>query len=145
MKGMTLDALKGVAVVIAFLSFVAPAAGQSLESLTFDCKLTANSILSDKDGQMTPKIADDQMTFTFTGFDEQANQALIVGNLGSSPVLFYRVGDHLQLIESTATKNVSVTSIFISKQSVHAVHTRHMSMFDGGGLYSVYSGPCSRR
>jgi hypothetical protein len=116
-----MDAPKGLAPTVALCILMlwnSPAASQNLESLTFDCKLTANSILSDKDGQVTPEIADDEMTFTFTGFDEKANQALIVGNQGSSPALFYRVGDHLQLIESTAAKNISVTTTsFPSKAS----------------------------
>jgi hypothetical protein len=53
------------------------------------------------------------------------------------------MGDHLQIIELTDSKNVATTTISFS-ENIRAVHTRHMWMLDGG-VFSLYAGPCSRR
>ena len=59
-------------------------------------------------------------------------------------MLFFDVMGHVQIIEVTDTKNVATTTITVDGQTVRAVHTRHMAMFDGG-VVSVYSGPCNMR
>jgi hypothetical protein len=98
-------------------------------------------------GYVTPERlgeADNDMLLTFTGFDEKSNNATMVGNQGSAPVLFFDVMGHVQIIEITDTKNVATTTNTVDGQTVRAVQTRHMAVFDGG-VVSVYSGPCSMR
>lgn len=119
----------------------------SFDTLTLDCKLHAVSVLTDDNGQITQRAGTnrpEEMTLTFSGFNEKTSQAVIVGNQGSSPVLFYDVFGHLQIIEFTEAKNVSTTSVFISEQRIYAVHTRHMAD-NQGGVFSVFEGPCLMR
>jgi hypothetical protein len=103
-----------------------PATAQSLESLTFDCQLTANSVLRDKDGQMTAKTVDnDKTTLTFSGFDERTNHAMVVGNQGTTPVFFYDVGGHLQIIELTAELKTKALSEFDDRFCTVSPYTHH--------------------
>jgi hypothetical protein len=131
---------------LALVSDNKPADAGNYETLTLDCKLRAVSVLSEDKGLITAKAiaANDEMTLTFSGFDEKAGSALVIANQGSEPAAFYAVGDHFQIIELTAAKNVATTTISISKNNIRAVHTRHMWMFDGG-VFSTYVGPCSLR
>jgi len=121
--------------------------GPYLESLTVDCKLGAASVLTDHEGKITSEaVAPDspELTITFSGFDPKTNRAMMIGNQGGNPVIFYEVGDHLQIVELTDSKNVATTTISFSKNGIRAVHTRHMWLLDGG-VFSTYAGPCLLR
>jgi hypothetical protein len=126
-----------------------PCQSRQWDAITFDCKLSPASVLTAEKGQLTPQQLTpgnpaDTMLVTFTGFDEKSGRATMVGNAGSSPVLFFDVMGHLQIIQITDAKNVSTTTITIDGPDVSAVHTRHMWLVDSGVL-SVYAGPCRIR
>jgi hypothetical protein len=97
-------------------------------------------------GQMITKQPgkEDELRITFTGFDEKSRRAILVGNLGSDPVMFLDKADHVQLIQITQGGNVATTTITATEQEITAVQTRHMAIANGG-VFSLYSGACRPR
>ena len=57
------------------------------------------------------------MTLTFTGFNEKTERAMMVGNLGSVPLLFREVDGNIRLIQITESSNVSVTTISVEEDN----------------------------
>jgi hypothetical protein len=141
--------MRGLAAFGVVLVVSLPCDGRDWNTITLDCKLSPASVLTFDKGQLTPEQLtpgkpDDMMLVTFTGFDEKSGRATMVGNSGSTPVLFFDVMGHMQIIEITESMNVATTTINITGQGINAVHTRHMAMADGGVL-SIYAGPCRMR
>lgn len=66
----------------------------------------------------------------------------------SGPITVIRGDESATLIETTATGNVTVTTLFMLEKTVDgkipAVHSRHMSML-GRGMVSHYTGACIRK
>ena len=86
-----MDTLRGLGVLAGLAVALACSPGNSAEweTVTLDCKVTAASVLVAEKGQVTPTGKVDAMVLTFTGFDEKNGRAMMVGNQGSSPLLFF--------------------------------------------------------
>ena len=140
-------ATKIVAVLAVLLAWSSAVSAATWANVTIDCKLLPVTVLADENGRLAPQKLDgaDSLHLTFTGFDETNNKAMLVGNMDRDEVLFYDVMGHAQIIQITPTANVSTTTISIEGDSVRAVHSRHMRIGPGGGVYSIYQGPCALR
>jgi hypothetical protein len=72
--------------------------------------------------------------------------AMLVGNLGSSPVHFWLDDEKLMLLQITETGNMTLTSMNSPKNGkpVGAAHSRHMWIM-GQALISQWAGTCKLR
>jgi hypothetical protein len=114
---------------------------------TLDCAFEhQNTIDIRKDQHTKDDAAQKPMTMTFTGMNEKEMSATLVGNLGSSPLMFFSNPMRWVFVEVTPAGNVMVTSMMVPAASgeTYAVHSRHAWLLDSG-LISQWAGTCRAR
>ena len=136
--------LAGV-VLLVILTDRAAALDPSLTTL--DCFFEhQNTIDIRQDEHTEDGAAQKPMTITITGMNEKDQSATLVGNLGSSPLIFFSNPMRWVFVEITPTGNVMTTSMLVPSASgeTYAVHSRHAWLLDSG-LISQWGGTCKVR
>jgi hypothetical protein len=89
--------------------------------------------------------ATDSMQLTFAGIDIKRKAAQLIGNAGASDVTLLRGDNSFHFVESTATGNMAITTVFHPTKGgkIFAVHSRHMNL--SGPIVSQYYGWCDAR
>jgi hypothetical protein len=104
------------------------------ETTTFACEY---SQFSDQSGSHTEEAP---FRFSFL-LDSDTKKAYLVGNSGSSEIVYRATVDRLTFIEEAASGNVLVTVIARDGQSVHSRHPFVVDKF----LASQYYGRCTKK
>lgn len=122
-------------------------ATRPLDTITIDCIFEHQNTSNITEGKITRDSSPQEpFSFTITGINESKRQAIMVGNAGSTPLLFFPNSMRWVFVEKTQTGNVMVTSMTIPSASgkTTGVHSRHAWLLDNG-LISQWAGTCKVR
>ena len=87
----------------------------------------------------------DSLTFTYRQLDPDAETARVGGNNGIEVVDYLRTEEQMQFIETTATGNLTVTTVFAPPEmgeAMPAVHSRHVAVSPANVSISQFAGEC---
>jgi len=137
----------GVILAIVLTGEAAAGATRPLDTVTLDCIFEHQSTIHIREGKPTgDDSAQKPLLTTFTGLNESDGSATMVGNAGSTPLVFFSDGLRWVFVELTQSGNVMVTSMMVPPASgeTYAVHSRHAWLLDSG-LISQWGGTCKVR
>ena len=120
--------------LILILFFLAACDLSFADRTTFNCEY---SIFSDPNGRHEEKPP---LSFSFL-LDSNTKKAYLLGNNGSSEVVYRPNADRLTFLEETGNGNLLVTVIATDGQSVHSRHPIVGDKF----LATQYYGRCSKK
>ena len=118
-----------------------------LDTTTLDCVFEAQNTVVLKDGKLrTDNSPEKPLYSTITGLNAKDGRAMMVGNAGSTPLIFRGDNTHWVFIELTEVGNPMVTSMTVPSASgeTQAVHSRDARIF-GAGVISQWAGTCKVR
>jgi hypothetical protein len=114
--------------------------------VTLDCVFSKNVVTSIENGKVETAAKADNFAMTFSGFNREKGEAMLIGNVGTDRVVYIPGDRKIMLIQITDTGNGSMTSISEPRNGeAIAFHSRHMWM-GGNPIVSHYSaGRCKTR
>ena len=90
--------------------------------------------------------AEDKLTLTLTNLNTQEGKAQLIGNAGTSSVIFTKSRDQMRFLEETPTGNLTLLNVFAPPEPnkpLPAVHSRHILISPGNIAISQYAGSCT--
>ena len=139
--------LGGLTVAVMLTGGTEPGATRPLDTITLDCVFKAQNTVVIENGELrTDNSPEKPMSFTITGLNPKDGRAIMVGNAGSTPLIFRGNDTRWVFIELTEVGNPMVTSMSAPSASgeTYAVHSRHAWIL-GAGLISQWAGTCKVR
>lgn len=140
----TKEALILASIAVVCVNNTASFATDQFSNKTIDCLFDAHVTTTiAENGSPKTESLKDSIAISFSQFNEGKKEALLIGNAGSSRVLYIRGNKKIMLVEFTNSGNGNMTSISdpISETSI-AFHSRH-NWINGKPVVShYYNGWC---
>jgi hypothetical protein len=112
---------------------------------SFKCLFPTIATLDWKTSDAKPQVGQQEFGFTLDGIDHKARKARLIGNVGAVDLAVIDGYKVTTFIETTASGNVNVTTVFAAAapgvRRFRAVHSRHVHML-GGPIPSQAYGYC---
>lgn len=111
------------------------------ETVTYSCIFNRSHIAEWNKNKFSEQDSNSKISLTYI-YDIVLEKAYMIGNNGVSNVIHILSGDKITFIERTPSGNMTMTTVYSSKNDKHAaVHSRHIE-FIGGSVNSQYYGYC---
>ncbi len=89
----------------------------------------------------TTKLVRDGLSLVFDSINANKGTARLIGNAGTADVMVAASTGHINFIEMTGSGNMNLTSVYVFKSEMRAVHSRHVGSAERP-MFSQYYGTC---